>query len=105
MERHHANNKSITKLVDDDGIEISGIENVLNEEFKFYSTLYTSQSTDINAQEALTQMGLLPEDISKLTENNSVQCDGILRGHNWMLLAHRPLRTVTLSSTKAILKT
>ena len=79
LERYRVNNKSITKLVDDEGNEVTGTENILNEEVKFYSTLYTSQcNTDLNAQEGLTQLGLSLEDIPKVTENNKDECEGIL---------------------------
>ena len=58
LEKYRGNNKAITKLIGDDGVEITSVQNILNEEVKFYSALYATKGIDCSTEDCINQLGL-----------------------------------------------
>ena len=76
LERRNYINKSIQTLVTDSGHTVSRFTDVLNEQNKFYSSLYSNKETEDN----LNVDTFFPDDteIPKLNENEKESCEGMI---------------------------
>lgn len=79
LERRNYINKSIQTLVTDSGHTVSKFTDVLNEQNKFYSSLYSNKETEDNLNVHLVDK-FFPDDaeIPKLNENEKESCEGMI---------------------------
>jgi hypothetical protein len=79
LERRNYINKSIQTLVTDSGHTVSKFTDVLNEQSKFYSSLYSNKETEDNLNVHLVD-NFFPDDaeIPKLNENEKESCEGMI---------------------------
>ena len=79
LDRRNYINKSIQTLVTDSGHTVSMFTDVLNEQNKFYSSLYSNKETEYNLNVHLVD-NFFPDDaeIPKLNENEKESCEGMI---------------------------
>ena len=70
--------KCISKLRNDNGDIIYGIDAILEEEVKFYSNLYTSSINYGNNNNILEKIGITQDDIPKLSIEQATLCEGMI---------------------------
>ena len=73
LENRNKQIKNITSLIDDDGKEVKGQKEILNEELRYYKTLYTQPANEIGRMEA--RNFFLNEDIPSISEEDKAECD------------------------------
>ncbi len=73
LEKHHNNNKTISKLKDEEGNTLSNEKEILAEEHKFYSKLYEKRRNLDGMDEYLENLN-----IPSLNENEKQSCEGLI---------------------------
>jgi hypothetical protein len=79
QEKRNINKKYIDRILTEDGNVITGCNNILNEEVRFYSKLYTSDFKDnVDISEGFSKLDISLEDIPNICQNYSNACEGLL---------------------------
>ena len=76
LELRNSINKSITKLIKDNGNTITDPDEILDEQKTFYENLYASQRPDVN--DSKFDLFFKNENIKKLNNEQKATCDGLL---------------------------
>jgi hypothetical protein len=75
LENRNRQVKNIALLLDDDDKEIKGQKDILNEELKFYKTLYTQQKDTTGNNRDIAKQFFLGENIPKISEEDKLSND------------------------------
>jgi len=79
LEKRNYKNKCISKLINDNGKEITDHDQILKMEKEFYEELFKSKSiNNLNTDES-KELFFKEEDITKLNEDQKEECEGIIR--------------------------
>eukprot|EP00745_Piridium_sociabile_P017317 TRINITY_DN26057_c0_g1_i12.p2 TRINITY_DN26057_c0_g1~~TRINITY_DN26057_c0_g1_i12.p2 ORF type:complete len:330 (+),score=21.92 TRINITY_DN26057_c0_g1_i12:2115-3104(+) len=77
LEKYRAKSNVMTHIKKDNGITVSKQMDVLNEQARFYSTLYSKTDTDKNIKDMVSSF-VQGEEFPKLNSNEAAMCEGLM---------------------------
>ena len=78
LEKRNYLNKTVNCLKTEDGKEISDFKEVLNEQKRFYSNLYSFKENSLDNEDIVNTFFVANEDIPKLSEEDKNVCEGLI---------------------------
>ena len=78
LEKRNYINKTIIHLINNEGDQVNKFEDILNEQKRFYSNLYSEKEVELDNIELQKIFFVESDNISKLTETHKEMCEGLI---------------------------